>query len=46
MRYRGLRRVRRGKVVRTDANTPIPLDRFNRQFNADRPNQLWVSDFM
>jgi transposase InsO family protein len=21
------------------------LDRVNRQFNADRPNQLWVSDF-
>ncbi|MEN4921065.1 IS3 family transposase [Achromobacter spanius] len=22
-----------------------PLDRVNRQFRADRPNQLWVSDF-
>ena len=22
-----------------------PLDRVNRQFKADRPNQLWVSDF-
>lgn len=22
-----------------------PLDRVNRQFQADRPNQLWVSDF-
>jgi len=24
---------------------PRPLDRVNRQFSADRPNQLWVSDF-
>ncbi len=48
MRYLGLRGVRRGKVVRTtvgDANAPCPLDRVNRQFKADRPNQLWVSDF-
>ena len=22
-----------------------PLDRVNRQFKADRPNQLWMSDF-
>jgi transposase InsO family protein len=28
-----------------DANAPCPLDRVNRQFRADRPNQLWVSDF-
>ena len=38
----------RGKVVRTtitDATAPCPLDRVNRQFKADRPNQLWVSDF-
>jgi putative transposase len=48
MRRLGLRGVRRGKVVRTtigDANAPCPLDRVNRQFKADRPNQLWVSDF-
>jgi putative transposase len=48
MRLLGLRGVRRGKVVRTtigDANAPCPLDRVNRQFKADRPNQLWVSDF-
>lgn len=40
--------ARRGKVVRTavpDSNVPCPLDRVNRQFKADRPNQLWVSDF-
>jgi putative transposase len=44
----GLRGVIRGKVVRTtisDAKAPCPLDRVNRQFKADRPNQLWVSDF-
>ena len=48
MRRLGLRGVVRGKVVRTtfgDANVPCPLDRVNRQFKADRPNQLWVSDF-
>ena len=48
MRLKGLRGARRGKVVRTtasDAKAPCPLDRVNRQFQADRPNQLWVSDF-
>ncbi len=48
MRRLGLRGARRGKVVRTmtpDANAPCPLDRVNRQLKAERPNQLWVSDF-
>jgi transposase InsO family protein len=48
MRRLGLRGVMRGKVVRTtfgDPAAPCPLDRVNRQFKADRPNQLWVSDF-
>jgi transposase InsO family protein len=48
MRRQGLRGVMRGKVVRTtvsDRKAPCPLDRVNRQFKADRPNQLWVSDF-
>ena len=48
MRRNGLRGVIRGKVVRTtisDAKAPCPLDRVNRQFKAERPNQLWVSDF-
>ncbi len=49
MRRLGLRGVRRGKVVRTtisDNNkAPCPLDKVNRQFRAERPNQLWVSDF-
>ncbi|RUQ35588.1 MAG: IS3 family transposase [Candidatus Competibacteraceae bacterium] len=48
MKRLGLAGVRRGKVVRTtipDKAVPCPLDRVNRQFRADRPNQLWVSDF-
>ena len=48
MRRLGLQGVRRGKVVRTtisDMRAPCPLDRVNRQFKAERPNQLWVSDF-
>ena len=48
MKRLGLQGVRRGKVVRTtisDMKAPCPLDRVNRQFKADRPNQLWVSDF-
>jgi putative transposase len=48
MRRLGIQGVKRGKVVRTtiaDKAVPCPLDRVNRQFKADRPNQLWVSDF-
>ncbi len=48
MRRLGLRGVMRGKTMRTtfgDPAAPCPLDRVNRQFKADRPNQLWVSDF-
>ena len=48
MKHLGLQGVRRGKVVRTtisDAAADRLLDRVNRQFKADRPNQLWVSDF-
>jgi putative transposase len=48
MRCLGLRGTLRGKAVRTtiaDAKAPCPLDRVNRQFKAERPNQLWVSDF-
>ena len=48
MKRLGLQGARRGKVVRTtmpDTSVPCPLDRVNRQFNAERPNQLWVSDF-
>jgi len=48
MKRQGLQGINRGKVVRTTiANVvaPCPLDRVHRQFKADRPNQLWVSDF-
>ena len=48
MKRLGLQGVRRGKGVRTtisNSKAPCPLDRVNRQFKADRPNQLWVSDF-
>ena len=44
----GLHGVRRGKVVRTtipDKAALCPLDLVNRQFKAERTNQLWVSDF-
>lgn len=48
MKHHGLRGVIRGKRVRTtipDVVAARPLDRVKRQFKADRPNQLWVSDF-
>ena len=48
MRKLGLAGVRRGKRIRTttpDTSAPCPLDRVNRQFKANRPNELWVSDF-
>jgi transposase InsO family protein len=48
MRRQGLRGAMRGKSVRTtvpDAKAPCPRDRVNREFRAERPNQLWVSDF-
>ena len=48
MKRLGLQGVRRGKAVRTtvsDAKSPCPLDKVNRQLRAQRPNQLWVSDF-
>ena len=48
MSRNGMRGAIRGKRVRTtisDPTVPCPLDRVNRQFKADRPNQLWVSDF-
>ena len=48
MRRQGLRGVMRGMVVRTtigDSKAPCPADKVNRQFRAERPNQLWVSDF-
>ena len=48
MRRLGLKGVRRGKPVKTTVSNPeaaCPEDRVNRQFMAERPNALWVSDF-
>jgi len=48
MRQLQLRGAMRGKKIRTtfsDAKAACPLDRVNRQFKAERPNQLWVADF-
>lgn len=48
MKQAGLAGAVRGKVIRTtirDKKAVCPLDRVNRHFKADRPNQLWVSDF-
>ncbi len=48
MRRMGLTGVIRGKPVKTtisDKAMPCPRDHVNRQFRADRPNALWVSDF-
>jgi len=48
MRSRGLQGAVRGRKCRTtipDDRAERPLDRVNRQFQASRPNQLWVADF-
>jgi putative transposase len=48
MQNMGLEGAIRGKKIRTtisDKAAPCPLDRVNRQFQALRPNALWVSDF-
>ena len=48
MQTLGLQGARRGKQVKTtvpNRKAPCPLDHVNRHFKAERPNQLWVSDF-
>ena len=48
MNQMGLQGVVRGKAAKTtisDRATPCPADRVNRQFQAPRPNALWLSDF-
>ena len=48
MKRLGLHGVRGGMVVPTttpDTSAPCPMDRVQRVFKAERPNQLWVSDF-
>src|SRR5512143_1126607 len=46
MRAMGLQGAVRGrptKTTKSDPATPCPLDRVNRQFQAPKPNALWVS---
>jgi len=48
MRSMGLSGVVRGRKCRTtiaEDSAERPLDRVNRQFQATRPNELWVADF-
>jgi putative transposase len=48
MRRSGLRGVVRGKKIRTTMTgvaAARPSDKVQRVFYAERPNQLWVSDF-
>jgi putative transposase len=48
MKRLGLQGAVRGKPVKTtvsDKKTPCPQDKVNRQFHAQRPNALWLSDF-
>jgi hypothetical protein len=48
MRSMGLQGIVRGRPVKTavsDRKAPCPLDKVNRQFRAERPNALWLSDF-
>ena len=48
MQTMGLQGAIRGKPVKTtisDKAGPCPLDHVHRQFQAPRPNALWVSDF-
>jgi putative transposase len=48
MHRMNLEGVVRGKAAKTTISnraTPCPADRVNRQFQAPRPNVLWVSDF-
>ena len=48
MQAMGIKGVVRGRRIVTtnpDAARPCPDDKVNRLFKAERPNQLWVSDF-
>ena len=47
MHLHGLQGVVRGqkKTTTSDPAQPCPDDKVNRQFVAEAPNQLWVSDF-
>jgi hypothetical protein len=46
MKFMGLKGAVRGKSIKTtvsNKNAPCPLDKVNRNFKANRPNQLWVA---
>lgn len=48
MKSMGIQGVKRGKKVITtkpDTAQPCPDDKVNRKFEAQFPNQLWISDF-
>ena len=45
MQLQGVRRGKKKKTTQLDKALPCPLDKVNRGFKADAPNQLWVSDF-
>lgn len=48
MRQQGLRGIRRGKkfvTTKPDTSAPRAADHVNREFHAERPNELWVVDF-
>jgi len=48
MKSMGIEGVKRGKKVTTtnpDTAQPCPDDKVNRKFEAQFPNQLWISDF-
>jgi len=48
MREAGLRGARRGKpkfTTKPDPTAPRPPDLVERNFSAERPDELWVADF-
>lgn len=45
MCIQGVTRGKRPKTTLLVPAQPCPMDKVNRQFRADAPNQLWVADF-
>lgn len=47
MKTRGIMPAKRGNTVfttRSNTTDTYPVDKFNRRFKAEHPNQLWVAD--
>lgn len=44
MSLQGVVRGRRTKTTYSDSEAEVPQDLVERDFGADRPNRLWVSD--